>query len=366
MYTKWLTVSSSNKRPSFKLLIVLICIILFSSGCALLPDEEGEESLPSITPPKLSQKPEYDVKTETLVTRVRGTGKMMSQKEEQIYFVQDNLRIHDIFVRTGDQVTEGQVIAELDVTELSNELRRKKLQFRQNELDMMATLRRANEMTSEELEQAKIDFELARTELVELEEKIAQAKLTAPFSGTIVSVSMNRGDTSKAYEPVAVLADLNELTVAVKFNEKDLERIAVGMDAEVDINTAGKHMGKVDRLPVAEDDNNSGGYNPYNPYNPNQGSNQDSIEQYLLVRLPEIPEEVGRGTPLSVSIITEQRENVVVIPPSALRTYGGRSYVQVVDEDGNKREVDVEVGQRTSTLVEIVEGLEPGQKVVGR
>lgn len=290
---------------------------------------------------------------------------MMSQKEEELFFVQDNLRIQEIYFRTGDTVEAGQVIAELDVTELQNELRRKKLQFRQNELDMKMTLRRANEMTPEELEQAKIDFELARNELVELEEKIAQAQLKAPFSGTIVSMSMNRGDTSKAYEPVAVLADLNQLTVAAKFNDNDLQQIAPGMEAEVDINRAGVHKGTVERLPVEDSSDNSGGgrYPPYY-YPPNQ-TNQDSIDNYLIVNLPEIPEGVTRGTPLSVSIIVQVKEDVVVIPPSALRTYGGRNYV-VVDEDGSRREVDVEVGQRTSTLVEIVKGLEPGQKVVGR
>lgn len=367
MYMKWLTADSFQKKPLFKQLslLMLALLMIVISGCALLPDEQIEEELPAITPPKLSERPVYEVKTETLVTKVRGTGKMMSQKEEELFFVQDNLRIQEIYFRTGDTVEAGQVIAELDVTELQNELRRKKLQFRQNELDMKMTLRRANEMTPEELEQAKIDFELARNELVELEEKIAQAQLKAPFSGTIVSMSMNRGDTSKAYEPVAVLADLNQLTVAAKFNDNDLQQIAPGMEAEVDINRAGVHKGTVERLPVEDSSDNSGGgrYPPYY-YPPNQ-TNQDSIDNYLIVNLPEIPEGVTRGTPLSVSIIVQVKEDVVVIPPSALRTYGGRNYV-VVDEDGSRREVDVEVGQRTSTLVEIVKGLEPGQKVVGR
>lgn len=368
MYTKWWTANSHLKKPLYKQLsfiLALSVLIIVSSGCALLPDEEAEEVLPAITPPKLSERPQYEVTTETLVTRVRGTGKMMSLQEEQLFFVQDNLRIQEIYVRTGDTVEAGQVIAELDVTELQNELRRKRLQFRQNELDMKMTLRRANEMTSEELEQAKIDFELARNDIVELEEKIAQSQLRAPFAGTIVSVSMNRGDTSKAYESVAVLADLTKLTVAAKFNDNDLQQIALGMDAEVDINTAGVHTGQVERLPVEDNDNNSGGggYYPFPPYQNNQ---QESIDDYLIVELPEIPEGVTRGTPLSVSIIVRVKEDVVVIPPSALRSYGGRNYVQVVDEDGNRREVDVEIGQRTSTLVEIIKGLEPGQKVVGR
>lgn len=364
MYTKWWMADSQRKMPRFKqlLIVVMAIMMLLSTGCALLPDEEVEEQLPTITPPKLSEKPVYEVTTETLVTKVRGTGKIMSEKEEELYFIQDDLRIKNIYVKVGDTVEAGQVIAELDVTDLQNELRRKQLAFRQDELDMIMTLRRANEMTVEEFEQAKINFELARNEIVEIEEKIAKSKLTAPFTGTIVSINMNVGDTSKSYETVAVLADLTQLTVAAKFDEDDLQQIALGMEAEVDINTAGVHMGTVERFPIEESDENQNNYYYYSSSN----RQTDKIEEYLIVRLPEIPEGVTRGTPLSVSIIVQEKRDVVVIPPAALRTYGGRNYVQVVDDEGNKREVDVEVGQRTSTLVEIVKGLEPGQKVVGR
>ncbi|MNT81340.1 macrolide transporter subunit MacA [compost metagenome] len=79
-----------------------------------------------------------------------------------------------------------------------------------------------------------------------------------------------------------------------------------------------------------------------------------------------MPEQVSRGTQLSVEIVVQKKENAVTIPPSALRTITGRNYVQVVDASGAKREVDVELGLQTSTSVEILKGLEPGQKVVGR
>jgi macrolide-specific efflux system membrane fusion protein len=69
---------------------------------------------------------------------------------------------------------------------------------------------------------------------------------------------------------------------------------------------------------------------------------------------------------LSATIITESKANAVQIPLAALRTQGARNFVLVVDSAGNKREVDVEVGLTTATEVEIVKGLTPGQKVVGK
>lgn len=328
----------------------------------MLPDEMVEEEIPTIQPPTLAEKPTYTVSEETIETKVRGSGKIMSMKEEGLYYTAESGTVKAIHVDVGQQVAAGDLIAELDVTDLENELRQKRLQFRSEELQMKQLLRTADEMSEEELEQAKINFELKRTSIVELEEQIAQAKLTAPFDGTIVSIEMKPGDNVQAYNTVAVLADMSQLTVAVKINEDNLKNIAVGMEAEVDINAHGSHQGTVARLPAVKEEDNRNSYYYYS----NQESSVETIDEYLVIELDSFPENVTRETPLSAAIVTERKENAVVIPPSVLRTYGGRTYVQVVEEDGTKREVDVEVGMKTSTQVEIIKGLEPGMKVVGK
>ncbi|WP_199619133.1 efflux RND transporter periplasmic adaptor subunit [Paenibacillus alkalitolerans] len=375
MYMKWWTENSPhrNRKTRAAIALLLTATVAFASGCSLLPKEDDEEVLPTITPPKLSEKPTYEVKTESIEQNVQGIGKLMSMQEEILFFTSNtnatsgDSRVKEVYVETGEQVEAGQLIAELDVTDKERDLRRKRFEFRKEELAMIEVLRKADEYEPEELEQRKIDFELKRTELTDLEEEISNAKLTAPFSGTIVTMYVKKGSTVKAYDPVAVIADLTKLTVAAEFGRDDLKEIAVGMDAVVSINSAGSHQGKVDRLPTQESNNNNngGGFPGGNPGN-GQQPQQDSIEKYLLVKLDKWPEGLTRGTPLSVSVITNRKENAVVIPPAALRSYNGRSYVQVVDQEGNKREVDVEVGLQTATQVEIVKGLTPGQKVVGR
>lgn len=357
MSMKWLTADSKTGH-SFRILkLAVSCalILLLVAGCALLPDEDEEEILPEITPPKLSQKPVYTVTTETLETKVRGVGELKSLQQEELFFPDGGKRVKGVYVRQGEAVTAGQLLAELEVDDLERDLRQKKLRFRSNELQMIEILRKADEMEPEQLEQAKIDFELAREELVELEEEINNGKLYAPFDGTIVSVAIEPGDSPNAYDTVMTLADLNQLTVAAKFKSSDLQSVAVGMDAIVNINTVGEFRGKVSQLPVVKENQNQ---------HPNR--QKDTLDQYLLVDIEPFPEGLHLGTPLSVTIVTNRKENAVVIPAAALRTYSGRTYVQVQEEDGTKREVDVEVGQQTPTLVEIVKGLEPGQKVVGR
>ncbi|WP_331436722.1 hypothetical protein [Gordoniibacillus kamchatkensis] len=80
MFTKWWTERSyPNSRMKPLLTIGMSAALLLASGCSLLPKEQEEEQLPAINPPKLSQKPTYDVKTQTLETKVRGSGKLMAR-----------------------------------------------------------------------------------------------------------------------------------------------------------------------------------------------------------------------------------------------------------------------------------------------
>jgi macrolide-specific efflux system membrane fusion protein len=368
MYSKWwmenLPARSFTSR-SLAILFVAAALTL-SSGCSLLPKEEEEEKIPSITAPKLSKKPEFTVKTDTLETKVRGSGRLMATQEEDLYFTDEaNRRIKSVFVKVGDKVEQGQAIAELDVTEQESQLKQKRLQTRKDELVMIEALRKADEMTVESLEQAKIDFELKREELYKLESTIAKAKLTAPYAGTIVSVFLKKGDTAQAYAAVATIADLTQLTVVGTLSADDLKKVAIGMEVVVDINAAGQHKGKVLQLPNPQADS-AGGGGSSGPGGSGQPKPPDTIDNYLVVQLEPFPAGLNRGTPLSVSVITGRKEKAIMIPLSTLRSYSGRNYVQLVDEQGNKKEVDVEIGQQTSTDVEIIKGLTPGQKVVGR
>ncbi len=373
MFTKWLTGNSSSLHREFRLVIAfLLCLalLLSSAGCSLLPKEQQEEALPTIMPPKISKKPEYTVKTETLETKVQAVGKLMSLEEETLYYTGDvnsagsgDKRVKDVYVNVGDRVEQGQLICELDVSDLERNLRSQELQFRSQELAMIKVLRNSDDLSPEELEQKKIDFELERSKLQDMRDAIAKSKIVAPFAGTVVSMSVHKGDTVQSYDPISVISDLSKLTVAAKIGSDDVQKIAVGMKADVNINAAGQFTGTVKQLPIKQDSNqNNRRYDQFG--RPIQQT--DSIENYLVIQLDSFPEGLNRGTPLSVTIVTDRKENAVTIPLAALRTHAGRNYVQVVDADGGKQEIDVEVGQRTSTVVEIVKGLKPGQKVVGR
>lgn len=370
MSTKWLTANSSPKHESNRknrlrkaLLIFMSCTLILSTGCSLLPDEAEEEVLPEITKPTFSKKPEYEVVREDLEVPISAGGRLMSEQEELLYFSLADKRIKDVLVSNGDQVKAGQTIAVLDLEQLEKDLRSKKLALRREEVNMKKILREKETMDPVEFETAQIQYEDQVQQIADLESDIAKGTLKAPFDGTLMSLSIQKGGSTKAYETVAIVVNTSRLTVAVDMSKDEQKKIALGMEAEVSISgVEGTLKGKVKAFPIEKtnnnNNNNNGGFFGNN-------ADQEKLENYVVVQVDNLPKNLQRGFPVSVRIVTNRIKDAITIPPTALRSIGTRNYVQVVDENG-KREVDVEVGIIQATKVQILQGLEPGQKVVGK
>ena len=73
-----------------------------------------------------------------------------------------------------------------------------------------------------------------------------------------------------------------------------------------------------------------------------------------------------RKNPANITITTQRKDDVVIIPNQALRRFGGRKYVQIIAENARKREVDVETGIATDTETEIIKGIKEGTRVVSQ
>ncbi|WP_276356060.1 efflux RND transporter periplasmic adaptor subunit [Cohnella caldifontis] len=348
LFTKWSTAGSPRGKPA-RLALAALCLTL-ASGCALLPQEQEPEQLPQIRTPKISQKPEYPVKRAALEVKASGSGKLLSEREENLYFTEDNRRIAGVYVKAGDQVKKGQLLAELDTDDTEGQIRRKEIELEKAGLDLKEAMRQAGEGQDTALRKQQLDYELLREELAELRRSLEGTKLTAPYDGTVVSFTAEKGDVAQAYEKIGQIADMKALVVAVSFSSTDLEDIAPGMEAVVSVNAAGDYRGKVRRLPI-----DSG-----------EGGEENPLDSRVLIDLEEQPEGAGYGTPLTAAVIVERRADALTIPLAALRKQNDRYYVVVAGADGTKGEVDVEVGAVSSTEAEIISGLQEGQKVVGK
>jgi len=197
-----------------------------------------------------------------------------------------------------------------------------------------------------------LDVERTKLEITGTNQQINDAQLIAPFDGELLSVALRPGDSASAFRTVIVLADPDELEVTAELGAEQLREMSVGQAAMISLRGRPEDelSGHVRQLPY--------------PYG---GGTVEAGEDDTAVRIafddPNVALEMGELA--TVVIVLEEKPDALWLPPAAIRTFQGRNFVVVQDEDGSQRRVDVRLGIESDERVEVLEGLERGQTVVG-
>jgi multidrug efflux pump subunit AcrA (membrane-fusion protein) len=93
------------------------------------------------------------------------------------------------------------------------------------------------------------------------------------------------------------------------------------------------------------------------------GASDESVI-HVVLDSPPSANTYQAGDNVTVTVLLASKESALWLPPDAIRSAGGRTFVIINSESGPQR-VDVELGLQTRDRVEIVSGLEEGQVVVG-
>jgi multidrug efflux pump subunit AcrA (membrane-fusion protein) len=198
-----------------------------------------------------------------------------------------------------------------------------------------------------------LDVERASLEIQDTERQISEARLVAPFSGQLLSAAIRPGDLASAFKTVIVLADLGQLEITAELGGDDLAEMSVGQPATIQLRGRpdSDFAGTVRQLPY--------------PYG---GGTVETEEDDTAVRiaLSEADLDLEMGELATVIIFLEEKPGALWLPPEALRAFQGRTFVVIRDEDGTQRRVDVRTGIESDDRVEILEGLEEGQIVIGQ
>jgi RND family efflux transporter MFP subunit len=200
------------------------------------------------------------------------------------------------------------------------------------------------------LEQAVAKAEL---ELADLQAQITDTLIVAPFDGEVTAVSTAAGKAVEGFKPVLVVADPTELEVTAELSDDEMRKLGEGQEAVV---VSSQYPGQ--ELP------SSIRSLPY-PYG--SGGSAGDLEEadrttHLEVKLDGVTLEPGDL--VRVTVVLERKDDVLWLPPAAIRTFEGRKFV-VVQEGAGQRRVDVTLGIESEDRIEIVDGLEEGQVVVG-
>ena len=188
--------------------------------------------------------------------------------------------------------------------------------------------------------------------LDELDAQVAQARAFAPSDGTIIA-AINVGQNVTPATPAFVLGDPKQLEVIASLDaskgDQEVKEMFEGMPVTItpEANTDVKLTGTIRQLP-----------SPYGTGASDEGAIHVTLDS------PPSASTYQNGDKVSVVVQLASKKGVLWLPPDAIRSAGGRTFVIINSDSGPKR-VDVEIGLQTRDMVEIISGLEESQVVVG-
>jgi membrane fusion protein, macrolide-specific efflux system len=306
-------------------------------------------------------------------------------------------QIKAIHVVVGQEVLQGDLLAEIDAVPQQNALRIararvqdvkaqqrvKEIQIRHAEaaLTRQRSLSERDAVSKTAFEDAEAKYQILSAELSSLRAQIEQSevdletaeanlqytRITAPMSGTIVSVPVEVGQTlnaAQASPTVAVIADLREMLVKVRISEADVWRTKPGQSAWFSImgdphSRFDAHLQKIEFAPP------SIGNEP--AQNLNRDTSKDNAVYYngvLRVRNPEGKLRTQMTAQVRISI--GKAEGVLIVPWAALSSRNpDGSYTVKVDRRGEMpAEQRVRIGLTDKINAQVLGGLEEGDTVL--
>ena len=174
------------------------------------------------------------------------------------------------------------------------------------------------------------------------------AKLTAPFGGTVTEVSGLVGDQVSLGTKAFRIDDLSQMKVDVQVSEVDINSVQVGQPVTLTFDAvAGKsYTGKVVEVAQAGD--------------PVQGA----VNFTVTVELTDTDAKVKPGMTAAVTITVKQMNNVLLVPNRAVRLVNSQRVVYVLS-NGPAQEVNITLGASSDTMSEVVSGdLKAGDLII--
>lgn len=199
-----------------------------------------------------------------------------------------------------------------------------------------------------------LQYEIEQNTLTEYERQMNNSRLYAGISGQVCyTAQINPGSTITAYKTIVKVVDPNNLFV--KYSSNSLKSFTLGKEVTITVDGE-EYSGYVSKTPT---ETTQGLYDEY----PELSADTESIYCEFTDGLPSFL-TVGELADIAATYATS--ENAVVISKNLVRSDGDRKYVFVLDENENKKEVDIVTGIENATEVEILSGLKAGDKVVVR
>ena len=290
--------------------------------------------------------------------------------------------VNKLYVDYNSQVKKGQVIAELDKTNLLSELNTAKanlasaqssLNYQAANMERYKTLYKKGLVSADEYENALLTYRQAKEQVASSKENVQRAQtnlgyatITSPIDGTVISKSVEEGQTVAASfntpELFTIAKDLTNMQVVANVDEADIgggkegNRVTFTVDAYPDDTFEGTV--KQVRLEATTTNN--------------------VVTYEVVISAPNADLKLKPGLTANVTIYTQERSGVLAVANKALRFTPTKETVgkdmKIVDCKGKNKvwtlngntltAHPVTIGQSDGINTEITKGLKQGDKIV--
>lgn len=324
-------------------IIAAMAAALSLSGCYFFPAEEELLEPPTVPIEDVAYST-YTAKTKDIVNQSVASGYITSKSENECSFTESGGTLKKVYVTVGQYVEEGELLAELDTGNLEYLYEQQKLITEKARLTYLASGSAAD----------KLDYEMEQNTLTEYERQLSVSQLRAGMSGQVCFIQdIKPGSRITAYKTIVKIVDPTDLFV--KYTSSSPRAFQLNTDVTITVDGT-EYKGYVSKTPTAVID---GLYDDC----PSVAADTASI---FCEFSGDIPSYLSVGKLAEILAVYEVHENAVVIPKNLIKEDNDRQYVTILDENDNKKQVDVTVGITNATEAEILTGLEAGDRVVIR
>ena len=302
-------------------------------------------------------------------------------------------QIKKLYVKMGQEVKQGDMIAEIDSTTQVNTLNTDKarletyqaqlvsaqiaLKSAQTKYNREKALWAEDATSKEDLEDAEDTLAAAKASVAELKSSIKQTqisintaeadvgytRITAPMDGTVVSVVVEQGQTVNANQTtptIVQIADLSTMLNKMQIAEGDANKVKPGM--QVSFTT----LSQPDNTREAELDSVDPGLTTMSQgsYTTSTDTTESAIYYYARAYVPNEDRSLYIGMTTENSIVVNSADKVLSVPTLAIKQRDGKKYVRVLGEKNAVTEKTVTTGLSDSISTEIKSGLQEGEKVI--
>ena len=361
-----------KKKIFSKVWIAMILVVVIAVAVWLLSGGKKEE--------QINFKQEK-VATQTLQNSITATGTIEAVTSVTVGTQVSGI-VNKLYVDYNSVVKKGQVIAELDKTNLISELNTAKanlastesnLSYQSANMKRYLTLYKKGLVSADEYENALLAYRQAKEQVASSRENVQKAQtnlgyatITSPIDGTVISKSVEEGQTVAASfntpELFTIAKDLKNMQVIANVDEADIGGVAVGnrVNFTVDAYPDDTFEGVVKQVRL-------------------EATTTNNVVTYeVVISAPNADLKLKPGLTANVTIYTKEQANILSVANKALRFTPTKETVgkdmKIVDCKGKNKvwtlngntltAHSVNIGQSDAMHTQIISGIKAGQSVV--